>query len=243
MTNLAARYGASATLAVLAMAGLAGLPSESAQAARPRPAPTPIPTSPPRQVIVIPPRPLPPVGVGDAFVVPPVDGQGVRQTINAHISAAQTTWNFRSAYNVAALNCRDVKYNPVLAGYRAFLRTHAVALRSANAAVDAGFRSRYGGRAVAPREAYMTQVYNFYSFPPTLTQFCDASLEMSATGAKVTRPQLASFAAAQLPKLDMVFENFYRSFEQYRRDAAAWDVQWGPYLKSAVPAAPAAPKP
>jgi hypothetical protein len=223
----------------------AGFGSDPALAAKPRPAPVaaPVAPTPSRQVIMVPARPTPPLGVTDSFIVPTLSATGERQTINVGITPMQTTWNFRSAYNVAALNCRDTKYDPVLTGYRAFIRTHAVGLRRANAGVDANFRARYGARFVAPREAYMTQVYNFYSFPATLDKFCEAALLMSVDAAKVTRVGMPAFAAAQLPKLDLVFEDFYRSFEQYRIDVAAWDAQYAKYFQPAPPVVQPGPRP
>ncbi len=220
------------------IAALFGLASAGRAEARPRPKPAAAPMAPPAPVVIIPPRPVAPFGAANNVAIPPVGRDGLRETINARITPAQTTWNFRSAYNVAALNCRDPKYNDVLAGYRSFLRIHARGLAAANRAVDGLFRSRFGARFVHPREAYMTQVYNFYSFPPTQPQFCDAALAMSLEGRTVTPARLAAFAAAQLPRLDSVFENFFRSYEQYRIDVAAWDAKY------AAPLAPgAAPGP
>lgn len=160
------------------------------------------------------------------MTIPALGANGVRQTINARNTPVQTTWNFRAAYNVAALNCRDVKYDPIVAGYRAFLKKHVAGLSAANRGVDSQFRARHGAGFVRPREAYMTQVYNFYSFPPTLTQFCDAALAMNTQTAAIRVGQVPAFAAVELPKLDAVFENFFRSYEQWRIDAAAWDAKY-----------------
>jgi hypothetical protein len=215
----------------LSLVVMAGLGCGAAEAKR-KPAPTPTPTATPRPAaIVIPARPVPPLWAPATLTIPTVDARGVRQTINAKNTPVQTTWNFRAAYNVAALNCRDVKYDPVLAGYKAFLKTHVVGLNAANRGVDASYRARYGAGFVRPREAYMTQVYNYYSFPPTLALFCDAALAMSLESRTVTPAQLNSFAATQLPRLDAVFENFYRAYEQYRIDAAAWDAKYGPGVR------------
>ena len=213
--------------------------SGAAMAAKPAPRPAPAPAA-PRETIYVPSRPMPPLWSGDNVTIPAMGPDGVRMTVSRNITIAQRTWNFRSAYNVAALNCRDAKYDEVLIGYRAFIRTHARGLTAANRGVDTAFRVRYGAAFVAPREAYMTQVYNFYSYPPTLPQFCDAALLMSAAAKRVTRAQLTAFAAAELPKLDAVLLNFYNDYEKYRVDAAAWDTKWLPLLnaqpKPAVPA-------
>jgi hypothetical protein len=40
--------------------------------------------------------------------------------------------------------------------------------------------AKYGAKDyIRTRETYMTQVYNYFAYPPTLTHFCDAALVMS----------------------------------------------------------------
>ena len=63
---------------------------------------------------------------------------------------------------------------------------------------------------------------------PTLPHFCDAALAMSEEAGKVTPKQLSLFAVSAVPKIDEVFESFYRDYEQYRSAAAAWDAQYAP---------------
>jgi hypothetical protein len=219
------------TALCLSLVALAGLGCGTAEAKR-KPAPTPTPAATPAPALsTMPARPVPPLWAPATLTIPTVDAKGVRQTINAKNTPVQTTWNFRAAYNVAALNCRDVKYDPVLTGYKAFLKSHVVGLNAANRGVDSAYRARYGAGFVRPREAYMTQVYNYYSFPPTLPLFCDAALAMSLESGAVPTGQLSSFAAIQLPRLDAVFENFYRAYEQYRIDAAAWDARYSPAVR------------
>jgi hypothetical protein len=200
-------------------------------------APPPVQLPPPPPPVVVPPQPQPPNGASNNLNVPPLDAYGVRRTVNAGISGPQTTWNLRSAYNVAALNCLDPKYAQIVVNYRAFLKTHAKKLTAVNTAVDQEFKGRYGARFVAPREAYMTQVYNYFALPPTLPAFCDAALIMSNQAATVPSTDLDSFAARSLPSLELVFTPFYRSYDQYRTDLAGWQ---GKYFASNVtpPSAP-----
>ena len=176
--------------------------------------------------MVIPPQPAPPRGASPNFQPPRVDGFGVRQTINTAISPAQTTWNLRSAYNVAALNCLDAKHGQIVVNYRAFLKTHARKLTAVNKAVDNEFKAKYGSRFIAPREAYMTQVYNFYALPPVLATFCDASLQMSTEIAALPQDQLDAYAARELPAINAVFEAFFRSYDQYKVDLASWQSRY-----------------
>lgn len=203
---------------ILTAAGLAALAACSQKA--------PLPPAPPPPVVVVPPQPQPPSGASTNLAVPPVDAFGVRRTVNAGISSAQTTWNLRSAYNVAALNCLQPQHAQIVVNYRTFLKANAKRLTAVNKTVDDEFKARFGPRFIAPREAYMTQVYNYFALPPTLPAFCDAALAMSNEAASVTPAQLDAFAARSLPALEGVFLQFYRSYEQYRDDLSAWQAKY-----------------
>ena len=220
---------------IVVTASLVMLASGLAEA-KPKKVPPP-PPPPPRPVVVyIPPRPTPPLGAAPSFQVPPLGATGLRQTINSGISPTQTAWNFRSAFNVAALNCLKPEHADILIGYKAFLKVHKLGLLKANRGVDAEFRKRFGAAFVRPREAYMTKVYNYYALPPTLNNFCDAAL-IVARDAKTVKPlELTAFAQRSLATLDHVFENFYTAFDQYRADAAAWDAKYAPKPVVPVPA-------
>jgi hypothetical protein len=228
---------------------LIGAASACAPVSKPLPVPVPVPTPTPAP-IVIPPRPRPPLGASPLSVIPPVGLNGVRQTVNAGASTAQVTWNIRSAYNVAALNCLKPEHAEILPAYKAFLKTHLKGLTAANKAVDGEFRAKHGAAFIKPREAYMTQVYNFWAFPPTVNNFCDAALLMARDSASVTPATLNAWSAAQMVRLEAVFEQFYRAYEQYRTDAMLWDQRYQPVLAPApaptltpVPAPAPAPSP
>lgn len=183
---------------------------------------------PPLAQVVIPPRAYPPVGAPASMTIPVLGVDGVRQTVNAHLTPNQTLWNFRSAYNVAALNCLRPEHGEIVVGYRAFLKKHARALTAANRGVDTEFKGKYGARFIAPREAYMTQVYNYFANPVTLRAFCDATVTMTRSLAPVPSTDLPGFSAVELPKIEQVFEAFFRAYEQYRADAANWDAKYAP---------------
>jgi hypothetical protein len=210
-------------------------------ACAPKAPPPPPPPPPSKPVAYVPPRPQPPLGAPSGLVVPRVGADGVRQTVNHNLIPAQATWNFRSAYNVAALNCLKPEHANILIGYRAFLKTHGRGLTSANRGVDSDFRKRYGAAFIRPRESYMTQVYNYFAYPPTLASFCDATLAVSRGSATVKPAELADFSARSLAQIEVVFEQFYRSYEQYRADAALWDAKYAP--SSVAPATPASTAP
>lgn len=205
---------------ILAGAALAALATLSACSQKAAPLVIPPP------VVVVPPQPMPPRGAAPNLAIPPLNALGVRQTVNAGISPAQITWNLRSAYNVAALNCLQPEHAQIVVNYREFLKTHAKKLTAVNKAVDQEFKAKHGARFIPPREAYMTQVYNYFALPPTLPSFCDAALAMSNEGATVKSADIDSFAARSLPQIEAVFLRFYRSYDQYRTDLAAWQAKY-----------------
>lgn len=186
---------------------------------------------PPPVAVVVPPQPQPPRGAAPTFKVPVVDASGAYQTVNSNISVAQTTWNLRSAYNVAALNCQKPEHAAIVVNYREFLRTQAKKLTAVNKAVDAEFKARYGAKFIPPREAYMTQVYNFYALPPVQPSFCDAALQVSNELRTLPADQIDAYATRGLPSINLVFEQFFRSYDQYKVDLAAWQQRYaGPQI-------------
>lgn len=195
-------------------------------ACAPKPAPPSAPP-PPRKVVIIPPKPTPPNGASLNFSVPPADANGLRHSLNRGISPNQMVWNLRSAYNVAALNCHAPQHADILPRYRAFLTTHAKTLTAVNKKVDAEFKGKYGARFIAPREQYMTAVYNHFALPPTLADFCDAVTAISREGAAVKSADLEAFAVRSLPSVEVVFDSFYRRYDTYRSDLAAWEAKYG----------------
>jgi hypothetical protein len=189
-------------------------------------APPPKPAAPP--VVIVPPRPYPPLGAPANIIPPPTDAYGVRHTINTGLSETQITWNLRSAYNVAALNCTKPEHAAILENYRAYLKTHAKKLAATNKEVDKEFKEKSGAGFVKAREAFMTQVYNYFALPPTLPLFCDASLAMSRELSLAKPADLDSASAVQLAKVDQVFKDFYTGYDQYRADLAAWQARYYP---------------
>lgn len=205
-------------------------------------APPPPPPPPPARVAVIPPRPLPPLGAAPGLAVPRLGPDGTRMTVNRGITPAQTLWNLRSAYNVAALNCLKPEHADILVGYKKFLATHKNALATANKTVDSEYKKRFGTNWIRPREAYMTQVYNYYAYPATVTKFCDAALGMARESMAVKAADLPTFAQRNLASLDTVFHQFYLTYERYQAEAAAWDAKYAP-TQAAAPFATSASTP
>ena len=196
---------------------------------------------PPPPLVVIPQRPYAPNGAHWGLALPAQGPDGVFVSVNRNISPAQITWNLRSAYNVGALNCAEPLRTEITNGYRAFLRTHARGLATANRTVDAEFRRQYGARFVRDREAYMTGVYNHFAMPITLEAFCNAMLAVSRDAKTIKTTDLNTFAARSLPSVEIVFDDFYRRYAQWKTEITAWDSQYYDMYVQRYKAAPYGP--
>lgn len=191
------------------------------------PPPPPPPSVAPPPVVRIPPRPYPPMGAPAGLAIPPPQADGTRFTVNSNLTTAQTVWNLRSAYNVAALNCLKSKHTAILSGYSSFLKTHAKTLKAVNRDLDRKFRAAHRSKYIRMREAYQTRVYNFFALPPVIPALCDAALALSQDLVMVAPGQLEGFAPTALARFDGVYQKFFASFDQYKADLAAWEERYG----------------
>ncbi|MBU1755904.1 MAG: hypothetical protein KJ703_02770, partial [Alphaproteobacteria bacterium] len=162
------------------------------------------------------------------MTIPMVGVDGVRQTVNTGLSTAQIVWNLRSALNVAALNCMTTEHGGLLANYTSFLDRYASKLSATNRALTSEFRAEYGPGYRDVQDSYMTRVYNYFALPPAQSRFCDIALVVSAEALAPEVEDLDIFAAEALPRIEREFETFFRAYEQYRTDLAAWDARYGP---------------
>ncbi|MFN2098563.1 hypothetical protein [Altererythrobacter sp. MF3-039] len=160
------------------------------------------------------------------MVIPRLGADGVRQTVNANLTPAQMTWNLRSALNVAALNCLDMRHAGILPNYKTFLEAHSRDLRTTNRALADEFRKKHGSGYRDVQDSYMTQVYNYFALPPVQDAYCDMALTVSNELALVPKGELGTFSAMALQRIEGVFEDFFSSYEQYRVDLAAWDARY-----------------
>ena len=147
--------------------------------------------------------------------------------MNRNISAHQTIWNLRSAFNVAALDCNETVFPDIAPAYRDFLKKFSKGLAATNRKIDAEFRAQYGPGYVAKREGYMTQVYNHDALPPTLDEFCKAIGAVGRDAGTVMPAELEPFALRSLPNIEIVFDTFYRHYAQYQADLADWEAHYG----------------
>lgn len=186
-----------------------------------------VPPPPPPPVVIIPPQPQPPMGAPENMRIPEAAADGTRKTVNSSVSTAQAVWNLRSAYNVAALNCVEAEYNPVLEGYKSFLKVHDKSLDKADAELKKNFTGAFGKQGTRERETYQTQVYNFFAVPPVKSTFCNAAMQLAAEIALIPAGQLEGYAPQGLAKFEAPFMAFFDAYDQYRADLAAWQAKYG----------------
>ena len=209
-----------ATMRIRALLAGTALAAIAACTAPPPPPPPPAP-------VAIPSRPQPPGGASPSFTVPPRDMYGIRQTVNTNLSGVEKSWNMRSAFTVAALNCLNPQHAAILPAYKSFIETHKAGLARINRSVEQEWREKTGSGYQRARDTYTTQVYNYFAMPPILPRFCDVMTEIAIQSQSVTPVDLDVFAQNSLARIETVFEGYFTDFEQYRIDLAAWDAQYG----------------
>ena len=215
-----------AATALLVLAASCQAPPPPAPPPPPPPAPTPTPTA-AREVI--PYRPIPPNGAAYTMNIPPAGSDGIHRTINSDLDSNEEIWRLRSAWNVAALNCLGAPYQPILDGYKAFLRKYRKQLSAVNSAINRKFRKEYSSHmnGLKAREAHSTQVYNYFAMPPVLPELCKAARQMALDEAQHPAKDLETLAATGLPRLEAVYQDFYDAYDAYRVASAAWDAKYG----------------
>ncbi|HSJ78033.1 MAG TPA: hypothetical protein VK913_04785, partial [Erythrobacter sp.] len=132
--------------------------------------------------------------------IPGKDAAGQRMSVNYGIDEAQAVWNFRAAWNVAALNCTKAEDSQIIDAYGNFLTRFRRELAAVNTALDRRFRqaegsTRDGNRA---REMGLTQVYNYFAQPAARADFCNTARLVSALWSTTPPTELNSYAVANL---------------------------------------------
>ncbi len=215
---------------VKAMILSAGLSALAACATTSAPPPPPPPPPPPEPVIEATPyRPIPPGGAAYYMQIPPLGPDGRRQTIHRGLSQDELAWHFRSAWNVAAVNCLEDSYAPIVEGYRSYIGDNAVVLKSLNDRIENEYRRREGSAraALLAREDHMTRVYNYFAIPSARGDFCQVMLQIALETQASPPADPIGFALANFPRIEAPFENFFTAYERYQRDSAAWDAKYG----------------
>ena len=193
--------------------------------------------------MAMPAMPTPPAGAVANLAIPARAEDGGYATINHAISAAEAAWHVRAGLNVAALGCRADEA-AMAVRYNALLMRHKASLAAAYAAMQARFRAA-GGDWQSAQDAYVTRLYNFFAQPSAKEAFCAAAAKVGTEAQAIAPTDFASQAPAALAVLEAPFTDFYRAYDAYRLDLAAWQARQAPAqsaapLETAMLAAPAA---
>lgn len=196
--------------------------------------PPPVKVAPPPIYIPPPPppppaMPVPPGGAALSMTIPPVGIDGVRVTPNRGLSRDEQIWHFRSALNVAALNCQGPVWGQIANEYNKFIVTHKVLLSKTSKTVDREYVKRYPGKnGLRVRDTQLTDLYNYFALPPVRAEYCDTALRKVIDGNLVPKEALADYAVAGLADIDGIFIRFYDAYVQYERDLADWNMKYAP---------------
>lgn len=196
--------------------------------------PPPVKVAPPPVQLPPPPpptpaMPMPPGGAALSMTIPPVGLDGVRVTPNRGLSRDEQIWHFRSALNVAALNCQGPVWGQIATEYNKFIVLHKVVLSKTSKAVDREYVKRYPKQnGLRMRDTKLTDLYNYFALPPVRAQYCDLSLRKLTEANQLPKETLPEYAIGGLTDIDNVFVNFYDSYVQYERDLADWNMKYAP---------------
>jgi hypothetical protein len=196
-------------------------------------APVPVKVAPPRIIVPPPPpppvMPLPPGGAAASMRIPPIGIDGIRVTPNRGLSREQSIWHFRSAINVAALNCQGPVWGQIATEYNKFIVVHKTRLTQASKAVDKEYIARYTGQnGLRVRDTQMTDLYNYFALPPVKAEYCDAALRKVTEVNLIPSTALPEYAFGALGDVDGIFIRFFDAYVQYERDLADWNMKYAP---------------
>lgn len=196
------------------------------------PPPKPVPVPPP--VIIAPPppppaMPLPPGGAAASLRIPIVGLDGIRTTPNRFLSRDEQIWHFRSALNVAALNCQGPVWGQIAVQYNNFIKVHKKDLAKTSKAVDREYVKRYPGQnGLRMRDTKLTDLYNYFALPPVRAEYCDTALRKVTEVNLLPVAAFADYAIAGITEIDGIFIRFFDAYAQYERDLADWNMKYAP---------------
>ena len=197
------------------------------------PAPKPVVVAPPPPVILPPPpppvMPLPPGGAAASMKIPAIGLDGVRVTPNRGLSRDEQIWHFRSALNVAALNCQGPVWGQIATQYNKFIVVHKVQLSKSSKTVDREYVARHPGQnGLRVRDTKLTDLYNYFALPPVRAEYCDTALRKVTEANAVPIGAFPEYAIGGLSDIDGIFIRFFDAYAQYERDLADWNMRHAP---------------
>ena len=203
------------------------------------PAPVPVKVAPPPIILPPPPpppaMPLPPGGAAASMNIPPLGVDGIRVTPNRFLSSDEYIWHFRSAINVAALNCQGPVWGQIATEYNKFIVVHKKRLTKASKTIDREYVARYPGQnGLRMRDTKMTDLYNYFALPPVKAEYCDAALRRVIEVNAVQSETLPEYSNGALAEIDGIFIRFFDAYVQYERNLADWNMLYAPVAPQPV---------
>lgn len=201
------------------------------------PVPVPVKVIPPPVYIPPPPpppaMPLPPGGAALSMSIPPLGVDGIRVTPNRGLSREESIWHFRSAVNVAALNCQGPVWGQIATEYNKFIIVHKKRLSQASKAVDREYVVRYPGQnGLRVRDTKLTDLYNYFALPPVKAEYCDSALRKIQEANLIPSDALPEYALGALNDIDGVFIRFFDAYIAYERNLADWNLKYAPPVQT-----------
>lgn len=166
--------------------------------------------------------PVPPAGSSASLALPPRTADGGWATPNHGLTPAAAAWHLRAALNVAALGCRDAQEPQTVADYNALLAAKRAVLATADAAVRADYRARFGTGWQDAHDDAMTRVYNFWALPPVHAAFCAEARAVLAEAVAASPDTFAAMAPAALARVEAPFTAFFDGYGRYQVAMADW---------------------
>ena len=196
-------------------------------------APPPVKVAPPPIFVPPPPpppaMPLPPGGAAATLTIPVLGIDGVRVTPNRLLSNDEHIWHFRSAVNVAALNCQGPVWGQIATEYNKFIIVHKKRLSQASKTIDREYVARFPGQnGLRVRDTKMTDLYNYFALPPVKAEYCDAALRKVTEANLIPSAALPEYSNGALSDIDGIFIRFFNAYVQYERDLADWNLRYAP---------------
>ena len=200
------------------------------------PVPVPVKVAPPPIYFPPPPppaMPLPPGGAALSMSIPPLGLDSIRVTPNRGLSREENIWHFRSAINVAALNCQGPIWGQIATEYNKFIVVHKKRLSLASKALDREYIARYPGQnGLRVRDTKLTDLYNYFALPPIKAEYCDTSYRKIQEVNLIPSDALPEYAMGALTDIDGVFIRFFDAYIVYEQNLADWNMKYAPPVQA-----------
>lgn len=144
----------------------------------------------------------PPETAGSPAVPPitPPPGAGM----HARLGSLESVWHVRAALNVAALSCAS-RDQQIVQRYNRMLTRHKAKLAAAYAAETDAARQQHGATYQRALDAHMTQLYNYFAWPPAQEAFCREAMAVAQEAEGVQPGDFETFSVRALTRLDGAF--------------------------------------